>query len=552
MPVSSKVVLVAALLATMWTLDTHAEKRTVCTITVNSPDEKEAFRRSLPPDKFQFVELVERGRADWLESACRQGIRCDVLVVSGHYDGGNEFFSDQLEAREFLPVDEMERVSCSGTCDGLFSQLKEVYLFGCNTLNAGANKSASSEIGRSLVRSGHSRADAERLSRALSVRHGESSRDRMRQVFKDVPAIYGFSSVAPLGPTAASLLQRQFQSAGTAEIGTGRASARLLGGFAGHSMAVTSGLSNADPMAAHRQDVCQFSDARLTSAQKVDFIHGLLGRDMAEVRMFLERIEKYSTSLGETERQAPEVTDALDRIARDDSARTRYLEFARDADQIVVRARMLELAQNLGWLTPEEKRDEIVTMIGDQLARNNVSSADVDQVCTLNTDHALDQELDRLPLTGILVDKVPQAAILACLGSVQAHARVLRALTSPNDDEAQIAQVYLRHRPIEDPDELRAVTANVARMNGSEAKVRALETLSRLRLSDRESLEALTRLYPVAESAGVQTAIAAVLIRADYRSIANPELVQTLREHRLKSGAGQDLIDVLIRRLQAQ
>ena len=552
MSVSSKVVFLTALLVTMWAQPTHAEKKTVCTITVNSPDEKEAFRRSLPPDKFQFVELVERGRADWLESACRQGIRCDVLVVSGHYDGGNEFFSDQLEAREFLPVDEMERVSCSGTCNGLFSQLKEVYLFGCNTLNSGANKSASAEIGRSLVRSGHSRADAERLSRALSVRHGESSRDRMRQVFKDVPAIYGFSSVAPLGPTAASLLQRHFQSAGTGEIGTGRASARLVGTFAGHSMTIASGLSNADPMAAHRQDVCQFSDARLSSAQKVDFVHQLLGRDMAEVRMFLDRIEKYSTSLGDAERQAPAVADALDRIARDDSARTRYLEFARDADQIVVRARMLELARDLGWLTPDEQRDEIVAMLGEQLARNNVSSADVDQVCALNKDHALDQELDRLPLTRVQVDKVPQAAILACLGSAQAHARVLRALTSPNDDEAQIAQVYLRHRPIDDPQELRAVTTSVAGMNGIEAKVRALETLSRLRLSDRESLEALTRLYPVAETAGVQTAIAAVLIRADYRVIARPELVQTLREHRLKSGAGQDLIDVLIRRLQAQ
>ena len=39
---------------------------------------------------------------------------------------------------------------------------------------------------------------------------------------------------------------------------------------------------------------------------------------------------------------------------------------------------------------------------------------------------------------------------------------------------------------------------------------------------------------------------------ADYRALAKPELVQTLREHRLKSGAGQDLIDVLIRRLQAR
>jgi hypothetical protein len=551
MSVSAKVLLLTALIVTMWAHDTHAEKKTVCTITVNSPDEKEAFRRSLPPDKYQFVELVERGRSDWLESACRQGIRCDVLVVSGHYDGGNEFFSDQLAAREFLPVDEMERVSCSGTCNALFSQLKEVYLFGCNTLNAGANRNASAEIGRSLVRSGHSRADAERLSRALNARHGESSRDRMRQVFKDVPAIYGFSSVAPLGPTAASLLQRHFQSAGTGEVGTGRASGRLLGGFAAHSMVVTSGLTNADPLAAHRQDICQFSDDRLSPAQKVDFVHQLLRRDMAEVRMFLERIEKYSASLGDAQRQAPEVSDALDRIARDDSARTRYLEFARDADQIAVRARMLELAQDLGWLTADEQRDEIVAMIAEQMVRNNVSSADVDQVCALNKDHALDQELDRVQRSEAQADKVPQAAILACLGSAQGHARVLRALTSPSDEEAQVAQVYLRHRPIDDPRELRAVTASVARMNGSEAKVRALETLARLRLSDRESLEALTRLYPVAESAGVQTAIAAVLIRADYRSIARPELVQTLREHRLKSGAGQDLIDVLIRRLQS-
>src|SRR4029077_17039988 len=111
-----------------------------------------------------------------------------------------------------LPVEELERVSCSDSCRGLFSQLKEVYLFGCNTLNPQARKSASAEIARSLVRSGHSRADAERVSRELSARHAESSRDRMRLVFKDVPVIYGFSSKAPVGPVAASTLSRYFQS----------------------------------------------------------------------------------------------------------------------------------------------------------------------------------------------------------------------------------------------------------------------------------------------------------------------------------------------------
>ena len=87
-------------------------------------------------------------------------------------------------------------------------------------------------------------------------------------------------------------------------------------------------------------------------------------------------------------------------------------------------------------------------------------------------------------------------------------------------------------------------------MPGSAAQVRALDTLARHHLSDQESLEELARLYPVADSVRVQTAIAGILIRSDYGKIANPELVQTLRQHRLKSAGGEDLIDVLIRRLQ--
>ena len=208
MSVSTKFALLAALLVAIGSHDVRAEKKTVCTITVNSPDEKEIFRRNLSQDDFQFVELVERGRPDWLESACRKNVRCDVLLISGHFDGGTEFYSDRLDAREFLPVDEMERVSCSDSCPGLFSQLKEVYLFGCNTLNAEAMRSASGEIARSLVRSGRSQVDADRVSRALGERHGESNRDRMRHIFKDVPLIYGFSSKAPLGPMAASTLDR--------------------------------------------------------------------------------------------------------------------------------------------------------------------------------------------------------------------------------------------------------------------------------------------------------------------------------------------------------
>ena len=142
MATSTKFALLIALLAAALGLEVRADKGTVCTITVNSSDEKEMFRRYLPEDKFQFVELVERGRPDWLASACQRRVRCDVLVISGHFEG-TEFFSDQVNVSEFLPVEEMERVSCSESCPGLFSQLKEVYLFGCNTLNAeAANRAA--------------------------------------------------------------------------------------------------------------------------------------------------------------------------------------------------------------------------------------------------------------------------------------------------------------------------------------------------------------------------------------------------------------------------
>ena len=106
----------------------------MCTITVNSPDEKETFQRHLPPGEYRFVELVERGRPDWLASACQQRVACDALIISGHFDGGTEFYTDRLDASEYLSVQEMERASCSDSCPGVFSQLKEVYLFGCNTL----------------------------------------------------------------------------------------------------------------------------------------------------------------------------------------------------------------------------------------------------------------------------------------------------------------------------------------------------------------------------------------------------------------------------------
>jgi hypothetical protein len=526
-----------------------AGMKTVCTITVNSPNEKEVFQRYLPRDEYRFVELVERGRPDWLASACRQDIRCDALIISGHFDGGDQFYTDRLDAREFLPVAELERASCSDSCPGVFSQLKEVYLFGCNTLNAEAMRSASAEIARSLVRSGHSPADAERLSRLLAERHGESNRDRMRHIFKGVPVLYGFSSKAPLGRTAGPLLERYFQSTSGTEIASGRVSGKLVGLFAPSSMTVASGLTDSDSHGGFRTDVCHFSDDRLSDAQKLAFVHALLGREMAEVRMFLDHLERYSASLGASERRTPETAAALDEIAHDRSARTRFLEFARDADRPAVQARMIDLAEKLGWLTPDEAQAEFMGMIADRMARDAIGSAEVDLVCG----RAMEREAGVaavLPAAAARRGNVAHAAVLACLGSEERRADVLRALTTGNDDDVAIAQIYLRHRPIADAGEQRRLALAVTRMTPSEAQVRALDTLAYQRLADPETLTELARLYPQTRSAATQRAIAGILIRADYPVPARADLARSLREHRVRSSDSDDVIDALIRRLQ--
>ena len=106
-----------ACLAAAWSPDANAAQKTVCTVTINSSDEKDAFQRHLPRDNYRFVELVQRGQPDWLASACRRGVTCDALIISGHFDDGTEFYTDRHDDKEFLTVHEMQHASCSASCN---------------------------------------------------------------------------------------------------------------------------------------------------------------------------------------------------------------------------------------------------------------------------------------------------------------------------------------------------------------------------------------------------------------------------------------------------
>ena len=528
-----------------------AAPKTVCTVTINSPDEKDAFQRHLPRGEYQFVELVQRGKPDWLESARRRGVSCDVLIISGHFDDGSEFYTDRFEDREFLTMHELQRASCSAAGNGLFAQLKEVYLFGCNTLKSDPRHVASAEIVRSLLRSGQSPADAERVSALLSERYGQSNRDRLRHVFNNVPVLYGFSSKAPLGRTAGPLLERYFQTAPAGEVASGKPSPTLLKLFGPSSMIAVAGLTDADAHAGFRRDMCSFADDRPSEVQKLGFMHAMLKRDMTEVRLFLDHIERYAAAIGPLQRRTPEVAAGLAAIEGDHPTRERYLAFARDADDAAVQARMMALARSLGWISPAQEQAEFVRMLADRMARGSLGKNEVDLVCESpqGREPALAQ---RLMATGSArPGNVAHSAVLACLGNTEAHERSVRALTSPRDEDVAIAQAYLRQRPLANVGELRALTAGIARMSTGAGQVRALETLARQRLADPQSLQAIAELFGQARSLEMQRAIAGILIRADTQLLARAELARTLRQQRLKSPDGSDVIDMLIRTLQS-
>ena len=520
----AKLLVAGALASLLLTPCAGAAEKTVCTITVNSADEKDAFRRYLPEDKYRFVELVERGRPDWLASACRSGVRCDVLVISGHYDGGNEFFSEHVEASEFLPVAELERVSCSDSCPGLFSRAEGGLPLRLQHAEPARRRRARRPRSCAVSCATGCAPPTRSGSRArCNAGHGESSRDRMRLVFKDVPVIYGFSSVAPLGPQAAATLSRYFQAGGAATSAAAASAVGCSAQFAPNSMAVTRGHDRRRIRRPRCGATCASSPTTgCRDAQKLA-LHPSApatadgrGQDVPRPHRGLRGDARRSDR-----QDAGGGAGARGHRARPRRARAlpRFRARRRAADGARAHARRSRTRS--AGCRRTELRGELARMLDELLARKARRRAEVDLACTLNEGRELDGARQSHG-AGSRSTTSAHAAVRACLGSAEGHARTLEALVEPargrRRDRAGLSAPPADHR------RRRAaqVAAGIARMDGREAQVRALAVARRgIACPTREPGRADAPV-PGRRSSTVQTAIAGILIRADYRSIASP------------------------------
>ena len=190
-------------------------KYQVCSITINSSDELEIFKQNLSSDHFEFVELLpsnkegyEKHDSHWFNEACKENYKCDILIVSGHF-GGTFFGKSEFT----LPTELMEQKACQNLCQGVLSNVKEIFLFGCNTLaNKTKDRRTYQEYLQVLLDDGMARETAERVVASRYSPLESPFYERMNFIFKGSKTVYGFDQLSPLGEHIRGSLSEYFKS----------------------------------------------------------------------------------------------------------------------------------------------------------------------------------------------------------------------------------------------------------------------------------------------------------------------------------------------------
>ena len=218
-------------------LPTVGFSKTLCTMTFNSNNEKRVFSQNLSPLGYKTVELVPSESKDpkWLDLACTSQIKCDILLVSGHF--GGLFFGEKISPT--LEIERLAKLREQRSCDNILNA-KAVYLMGCNTMASKLKDHRSiDDYLRVLVKDGFPLNLAEEVAAARYLNFGRSMSEKMTKVFSHSQLLIGFDSTGPLGKQAEPRLKKAFQLTDKFnKFETGLSEASLKKSFAGTNMRI--------------------------------------------------------------------------------------------------------------------------------------------------------------------------------------------------------------------------------------------------------------------------------------------------------------------------
>ncbi len=211
--------------------------KTVCTMTFNSENERTVFTKNLAPLGYDIVELTPESKdPSWFSRACNSQIKCDIVLMSGHF--GGLFFGEGGKAST-LSVADLVATREARTCGNILDA-QAVYLMGCNTLASKIKDHRTiDQYLRVLINDGFPLNMAESVASARYLNFGQSMGEIMTQIFSNSKMIAGFDSTGPLGAQAAPLLQKAFaHSTPEEKMSTGIGQKALKAQFTKHNMRV--------------------------------------------------------------------------------------------------------------------------------------------------------------------------------------------------------------------------------------------------------------------------------------------------------------------------
>lgn len=366
------------------------DKFTVCAITINSDDEKKLFQAEAAknPKKFNpVVELTDMGGDDWFKKACSSKLRCDQLVISGHYAGG--FFGEGENNKKKLNPEELEREGCSKTCEGILSNPYEVFLFGCNTLaTKDADNRTPAQYLQVLLRDGIPLSQAEMIVQTRYSDLGDSNKAIMQRAFGgESKNIYGFDSVGPSGKNVKGYIKNYFTKIKPAERLEKLQAARMFGKVEKTNSALAASLkvthfaecNQADAKDEKTKRICTFSNSKINDDEKLDLALELLTRD--DYLTYLPVISRYINQLQKdnlTENQKK----ALAMITDNANIKNQVMGLLNKASGLGLTMEWAQLAYNLGYISQSQALDKVKAPILKILAKP-LKLEDMETVCAL-------------------------------------------------------------------------------------------------------------------------------------------------------------------------
>ena len=122
------------------------DKTTFCFFSLNNPKEFDELKKQYQAKDVEIKEFYGTGSAGTADSASKsvekqfknmlKSGECDSLVISGHHTGyfAGKQSVDKSSDSQILDLDFMEEMSCEEGCDEWFSNVKSLFLMGCQTV----------------------------------------------------------------------------------------------------------------------------------------------------------------------------------------------------------------------------------------------------------------------------------------------------------------------------------------------------------------------------------------------------------------------------------